>query len=455
MTFTLTEAQKKARDVLNGDAWFILLFGGSRSGKTFVILRNLILRALKEPYSRHVIFRQTRKALKESVWLDTLPKVMRLCFPGVEPYTNEQELYVRFGNGAEVWFSYLDDNRNSEAVLGKEYNTIFLNEISEISYAMFEKVQTRLALKNGLVNKIYCDCNPPGRWHWAYKMWVEKLNPADRTPLYNGQRYACMLLNPADNLANLPPQYLETLRGLGEEEKNRFLLGIWSEGVAGGIYTKEIGLTEQQGRLGTVPHDPNFQVYTFWDLGIDDSTAIVFAQFVGREIRIIDFYQNNNEAMDHYVGFLRRKREEKGYSYGTVFIPHDGMTREWQTGRNRQQALEGYGFTVRIVPRDTVADGINSAKTLFPYMRFDEENARELLECLRNYKRKYDANRMIYSKEPEHDWASHGADAFRYLAQGYNLFLATPLPKAPTKGPNGYTFEDIMRRRGARRREDY
>lgn len=444
MGFALTNIQKKAREVLNSAAKFILLFGGSRSGKTFVILRNILIRALKEPFSRHIVFRQTRKSLKESVWLDTLPKVLRLCFGGIEPYQNDQELYLRFDNGSEVWFSYLDDNRNSDAILGKEYNTIFLNEISEISFAMFNKVLTRLSLKNGLKNKLYCDCNPPGRWHWAYKVWIEKQNPADKTPLVRPQDYASCLLNPTDNLQNLPEDYLTVLQGLSEEERNRFLLGVWSEGIAGGIYTKEIGLAEQQGRIKKLEYDPRFRVYTFWDLGVDDSTAIVFAQFVGKEIRVLDYYANNNEGMDHYVDVLRQKREEFGYSYGTLFIPHDGANREWITGRNRRQALEAKGFTVEVLPADRVADGINGAKMLFENIFFDADKTQDLLECLRNYQRKYDANKMIFSKEPLHNWASHGADAFRYMAQGYSRYLAKPVPQKRTR-PEGITFNEVRR----------
>ncbi len=450
MAFSLTDIQRQAREKLNGPAKFILLFGGSRSGKTFVILRNLILRALKEPNGRHIVFRQTRKSLKESVWLDTLPKVLRLCFPGVEPYRNEQELYLRFENGSEIWLSYLDDNRNSDAVLGKEYNTIFLNEISEISYTMFNKVLTRLSLKNNLVNKMYCDCNPPGRWHWAYKVWVEKVNPRDKSPILHQERYACMLLNPKDNLANLPEDYLETLEGLGEEERNRFLLGLWSEGISGGIYSKEMGQAEQDGRICSLEYDPDFRVYTFWDLGIDDSTAIVFAQFIGDQIRIIDYYAQDNEGMEHYVNVLRQKREDLGYSYGTLYIPHDGANREWQSGRNRRQALESKGFEVEVLPRDRVVDGINNVKMLFPKILFDKERTQDLLECLRNYQRKYDHNKMIYSAEPLHNWASHGSDAFRYMALGYSKYLARPIRK-PEEKPKGLTFNDLMRKRKRQR----
>ena len=451
--FTLTQAQKKARVLLNGAAKIILLFGGSRSGKTFVLIRNIVLRALKEPNSRHAIFRQTRKDLKESIWMDTFPKVLALCFPGITPKQNENELYVKFHNGAEIWFGYLDDRNRTDNVLGKEYNTIYFNEISEISYQMFNKALTRLALKNGLVNKIYCDCNPPGRWHWAYKLWIKKIIPGTKDePVRAPEKYDYMLLNPKDNVANLPPDYLELLEGLPEEEKNRFLLGLWQEGITGGIYTKEIALAEQEGRIGKVPYNHEYAVYTFWDLGVDDHTAIVFAQFVKDRINIIDYYENSNEGMEYYVNVLREKRELYGYSYPKLYIPHDGANREWITGRNRRQALEGKGFEVEVLPADAVADGINGVKALFPQCRFDEEKCAGLLDALRNYKRKFDANKLTSSPQPEHNWASHGSDAFRYMAMGYNKDLAKP-KEINREKPKGLTINDLIAQR--KRKKNY
>ncbi len=458
MAFVLTDIQKKARTLLNGVAKFILLFGGSRSGKTAIIIRNIILRALKEPNSRHAIFRQTRKDLKEAVWMDTLPKILRLCFPGVEPYSNEQELYIRFDNGSEIWFGYLDDKKRTDNVLGKEYNTLYFNEISEIAYALFNKALTRLALKNGLVNKIYCDCNPPGRWHWAYKVFIEKIIPGTKDPLPYPDKYASLLMNPKDNAENLAEDYLEILEGLPEEEQNRFLHGIWAEGIFGGIYTKEIGLAELQGRITTVAHNPEFSVYTIWDLGIGDSTSIWFCQFIGSKLNFIDYYENQNEGMKHYTCVLKKKQEELGYQYGTLFLPHDGANKEWLEGRTRQECIEEEGFEVEVLPRTPVEDGINSAKILFSRCYFDKEKCAAGLDCLRNYRRAFDPLKLVFSPEPVHDWSSHGSDSFRYTGMAYNSRLVRPSKKEQAvieqqKKRKALSFNEILKQRRRRRHE--
>jgi len=414
----LTESQCKARKLLNANK-YSLLFGGSRSGKTFLIVRNIVMRALKEPNSRHSIFRQTRKDLKESIWLDTFPKVLSLCFKNYKPMLNNQDLVAKFHNGSEIWFGFLDDAKHSDNVLGKEYNTIYLNEVSEISYASYSKVLTRLSLKNKLVNKFYADCNPPGKWHWAYKTFVQKVNAKTNEPLNNPENYACMLMNPQDNLENLPQDYLDTLQNLPEDERNRFLLGLWVEGISGGIYTKEMALAEQEQRITDVSHNPEHCVFTFWDIGIDDSTAILFAQFVKDRINIIDYYQNNNEAMSHYLEVLNKKQQEYGYRYGTLFLPHDARQREWLTGKTRQEMIEKKGFQVQVIPASSIVEGINTAKEMFNKIYINKTKCEELISCLSNYHRKEDTKNLVYSNEPVHDWSSHGADTFRLLCVSY------------------------------------
>lgn len=419
----LTTTQDKAIDLLT-DKKQILLYGGSRSGKTFILVFSIIMRALKEPNSRHVIFRQTRKDLKESIYLDTFPKVLDTCFEGYKPELNNSDLVAKFYNGSEIWFGYLDDAKHSDNVLGKEYNTIYLNEISEISYNSYSKVLTRLSLKNGLVNKFYADCNPSGKWHWGYKTFIQKINAKTKEPLSNPEQYACLLMNPQDNIENLPEDYLALLKNLPEEERNRFFLGLWTEGISGGIYTKEMAQAEQEGRITSVPFNNEFFVWTFWDIGIDDSTAIWFVQFVGDQIHLIDFYQNNNQSALHYLEVLKKKQQEYGYRYNKLILPHDGRQREWTNGRSRAETLESQGFKTDVVKATSIADGINACKLIFNKCWFDREKCAEGISALSNYRRKEDSINLTYSKEPLHDWTSHGADSFRLMGVSYTDRMA-------------------------------
>lgn len=421
--FRWTKTQEQALELVKQHK-FVLLFGGSRSGKTFVLVNKVVARALKEPKSRHVIFRQHRKDLKESIWLDTFVKALELNFVNAKVQKNEAELFAKFSNDSEIWFSYLDDSVNADAVLGKEYNTIYLNEVSEISYKSFEKAQTRLSLKNGLQNRMYCDCNPPGKWHWAYKVFIEKKNPKNNENLVNPDKYGSMLLNPQDNLDNLPEDYLETLSNLSEDERNRFLLGLWTEGISGGIYTKEMAQAEQEGRITSVPFNNEFFVYTFWDIGMDDSTAIWFVQFVEDKIHLIDFYQNNNQSALHYLDVLKSKEQLYGYKYNKLILPHDGRVREWTNGRSRTETIESKGFRTDVVKATSIADGINACKILFNRCYFDKEKCAEGISALSNYRRKEDSINLTYSKEPLHDWTSHASDSFRLMGVYYSDRLA-------------------------------
>src|SRR5215207_2110895 len=146
-----------------GQQKHILLRGGSRSGKTFVLVRALVLRGLRGAGSRHAILRFRGNAARASIWLDTFPKVMRLCFPGVAWKPHKQDGYVELPNGSEVWIGGLDDHERVEKILGMEFVTLFYNECSQIPYASVLMARTRLAQHiEGLQPREYFDCNPPG-----------------------------------------------------------------------------------------------------------------------------------------------------------------------------------------------------------------------------------------------------------------------------------------------------
>jgi len=165
-----------------------------------------------------------------------------------------------------------------------------------------------------------------------------------------------------------------------------------------------------------VPYDPRLPVVTAWDLGIGDSTAIVFAQFHGSECRIIDFYEQSGVGLDHYARVL----QDKGYRYDQHILPHDVRVRELGSGKSRYETLQSLGITpITIAPQLNVDDGIQAVRSMIPLCWFDAEKCDHLVEALRAYHREYDDQRMTWKGRPEHDWASHPADAMRYLAVGY------------------------------------
>lgn len=236
--FDLTPRQREANRLLGSVAPHVLLRGGSRSGKTFLLTRALLIRALKAPASRHAIWRLRLNHLTASIQADTLPKVRRLCFPDLTWKENKQEGVIRLPNDSEIWLGGLDDKARVEKVLGQEFSTVYFNECSQIPYASVTMALTRLAQKTDLVNKAYYDCNPPGTGHWTYRLWVEKKDPVSRSALPNPDSYVTMQINPRDNAGNLASGYIEqTLASLPAKARRRFLDGEWVPEVDGALWT--------------------------------------------------------------------------------------------------------------------------------------------------------------------------------------------------------------------------
>ena len=188
--------------------------------------------------------------------------------------------------------------------------------------------------------------------------------------------------------------------------------------INGSYYAEILSQLENNWQRTKVPYDPALDVYTVRDLGINDSTAIWFFQIMGREIRVIDHYENNGEWLSHYVGVLK----EKGYRYWTVWLPHDAQARSLQTWKTVEEKMYEYGFNdVQIVPKLSVLDWINSARAILPRCYFDKEKTERGRKCLKNYHKEFDEKRTSF-KWPEHDRSSHSSDAFRYLAVVCEVF---------------------------------
>ena len=185
--------------------------------------------------------------------------------------------------------------------------------------------------------------------------------------------------------------------------------------IRGAYYGKEMKLAETEARITRVPYEPVSEVWTSWDLGMDDSTSIWFAQMVGREVRVIDYYEAQGMALDHYVKILK----EKPYVYASHLLPHDVRLRELGTGKSRLETLESFGLrNATVVPAQSVEDGINAVRLLLPRCYFDAAKCKQGVESLKQYRSAFDEKNNVFSNRPLHDWTSHAADSFRYLALG-------------------------------------
>jgi predicted phage terminase large subunit-like protein len=246
-TFDLTPKQKEVRAIFATARRYFLVYGGSRSGKTFLACYAIIVRAIKAPGSRHAIFRNDGVDAKQSIGNETIPKVIALAFPDLVLKWRDQDGYFELPNGSQIWLCGLKDKARLDKALGKEYVTIYLNEASQITLEAFELVKSRLAQVvhdvNGRVmaQKMYVDLNPTASAHWTYQIFVLGKDPSDRRPIPDHEKdYVYAVVNPTDNADNLSPEYIRSLQNMPERQRRRFFEGaynadddnaLWNRGV--------------------------------------------------------------------------------------------------------------------------------------------------------------------------------------------------------------------------------
>ena len=215
------------------------------------------------------------------------------------------------------------------------------------------------------------------------------------------------------------PKVLEQERQEDYEKRPEVYGHIWEgeflEHAEGAYYLREMRAVKEEGRIRDVPYEPQVPVITAWDLGIGDSTAIWCMQRVGIEAHLIDYHEAAGVGLDHYVRWL----QSKPYIYSQHVLPHDVQVRELGSGMSRYETLLGLGVSnIVIAPQLRVDDGIQAVRSFLGTCWFDKDRCEEGIEALRAYRRDYNEQRMTYNEKPYHDWASHGADAFRYLVTG-------------------------------------
>lgn len=244
MTYTRNPGQLRARrDLLTAGKRFCLIFGGSRSGKTFELLGTVAERALLAPNSRHLVVRQEGTSAKRALVKGTWPEVMRLRFPGVAWEWKEQYGYIALENGSEIWVGGLNDDAALEKILGNEYATIYVNEASEVKYLAFTLLRSRLAQVveaidgKTLSQRFYVDLNPTTRQHWTYRLWIDGIDPESGLPVGLDQ-FGHIVVNPMDNAANLSPEYLADLRNLPPRARKRFLEGAYVEDAEDALWRR-------------------------------------------------------------------------------------------------------------------------------------------------------------------------------------------------------------------------
>jgi PBSX family phage terminase large subunit len=324
----------------------------SRSGKTFILIYALIVRACKET-SRHCIFRQHFNHVKRSIWLGTFPKVLKTCFPDLKLNLNKTDYIAHFPNGSEIHFAGLDDGDRTEKVLGLEFSTLYFNEASQVDYLSVQMAITRLAEKNGLKKKVYYDFNPPKKSHWSYHLFIKQLEPIDAIPLLNAHEYGSLLMNPHDNLANIDEDYIKLLQSMPEEQRKRFLDGEFGDESEGQVYyafRRDDHVKETTKYPGTV--------FSSNDFNVTPMTALIF-QYIDNKFHIQDeVYLENSDTYK-----MAHELKKRGYS-GLQVIPDSTGKNRKTSGQSDFQILEQNGFKILPTHNPFVTDRVNNVNRL-------------------------------------------------------------------------------------------
>lgn len=224
--------------------------------------------------------------------------------------------------------------------------------------------------------------------------------------------------------------------------------------VEGAYYAEQLAKIELEGRIGLFKADPNYPVHAVHDIGVGDDHGIWFFQILPHGVRLVAYRSFVGEGMPYIVKQMRKLYEEKGWKLGRNRLPHDAKVKEWGTGLTRTEQFVKECPDTDLVPLSGVDDGINAARHVLGFSEFDEEDCAEGLRCLRNYKKDWNEELGCWRDRPRHDWASHGADAYRYLAMSWRAIPVEvePEPK-PIQGISEMTWDQLMSRQIPDRRE--
>ena len=352
MSFRLTKRQELAISILASEAKHCLLFGGSRSGKTFLLVRSIIIRACKTK-SRHIILRQHFNHIKTSVWLETLPKVLSICFPDLTVKWNKTDYFIELPNGSTIFVAGFDDEKHIEKILGKEFSTIYFNECSQLGYNSVQVALTRLAEKSDLRKKIYYDANPPTKRHWTYWLFVKGIHPESGQNLEEGQ-YASMLMNPQDNLENIDEEYISLLNSLDEKQRKRFLLGEFNDDSDGSAYyafNRDVNVNEfdESFRIG--------QTRCGMDFNVQPMTCVI-------GYRVNDKFYIWDEMFLENSDTYKMCDQLKAKKYvGTIYPDSTGANRK-TSGKSDHVILKEAGFIIHPTRNPFVTDRVNNINRL-------------------------------------------------------------------------------------------
>lgn len=409
MTKAKIELPPKLVPLFEGKARYRCAHGGRGSGKTFNFAKMTAIRGYayaEAGISGQILCgREFQNSLEESSFYEIKSAINSV--PWLREYYDVGEKYIRTKCG-RIKYTFTGLRSNLDSVKSKGKILIaWVDEAETVSELAWEKLAPTVREDD---SEIWVTWNPESDESATHERFrkdpptnskVVELNWRDN-PWFN----KVMQQERLDALEKRPDTY------------DWIWEGKFHNNQQGSIYASFLLEAKDQNRITFAPYKDGVPVITAWDLGKNDCTSIWFAQVVGFQVRIIDFYENSQEDLAHYAKLIR----SKPYEYGKHYLPHDGRHERLGMNGSIKDQLSEMGLKCDTLPVATRKAGIALARELLKTCFFDEDKCKDGLKCLRNYKFEYDEKRKTFSNEPRHDWTSHAADAFRYLAAALKVW---------------------------------
>jgi len=374
--------------------------GGRGSSKSWTIAQLLILRAYKDK-TRILCAREIQKSIQDSVLQLLADTIERM---GLGPFFDIQKTQIIGRNGSRFSFEGLRSNISKVKSM-EGIQIVWLEEAEKVTASSYDTLIPTIRAPG---SEIWISFNAQDQLDPTYQRFV--VNPPPDSYVVK--------VNYSDN-PWFPPELEKERLHLEKVDKalyKHIWLGEPLENQKGAYYSKQIEAAREDNRICKVPIDPILKVHSFWDLGIADATSIWLVQQSGQEIRVIGYYENNGEGLQHYINWLHDFRDKHSVTFGDHWAPHDIRVRELTTGKTRKDQARQMGIVFRVTPNIPIMDGIESARRILPRCYFDQSRCADGLRALSYYRCEYDEDKRIFKDRPLHDWSSHGADAFRYFA---------------------------------------
>jgi len=370
-----------------------------RAGKDMTAFQLCIRACLRKVCVIYYIFptySQGKKILWDSI-TNTGQRILDYIPEELVESKNGQEMKIRFKNGS--LFQVVGSD-NYDSLMGTNPQGVVFSEYALQDERTYQYIRPILTTNNGWALFI---STPRGKNH-LWSLYQIALHSPE---------WFCYKLTVEDT-NHIPLAEIEKERAEGimsDDLIQQEYYTSFTMGVEGAYYAKYLDRMRVRAQIGIVPWEPGFKVHTAWDLGVRDSTCILFFQVIGQTVRIIDCYEKNKEGLEHYVKII----QQKPYSYGKHIAPHDIKVKEFGSGMTRIEKAKQLGINFIVAPDVGIEDGIESVRSALSKIWIDEANCSPLLKALENYRQEYDVKRKVYKSCPLHDWSSHFADSMRYL----------------------------------------